>query len=119
MEGASEMTWNGPLPSTACADLWQLSVMKKYLNVQLAPPSQNLRQDSLGNTPCVAYALTQFAPSSLSRCPHCSSVPPDCTRSSMMMTCRPLGSPSLTVTMRWSPCDTQQQQQQQAQQLRR
>lgn len=34
---------------------------------------------------------------------HSLRVPPDCTRSSTMTTCRPLGSPSFSLTMRLSP----------------
>lgn len=54
---------------------------------------------SLQCSPCLAPALasTEW---------HSSSVPPDCTRSSTMMTCRPLGLPSLICTRRLSPSRT-------------
>jgi len=51
------------------------------------------------HTPC-------FAPALASTAWHSMSVPPDCTRSSTMTTCRPSGLPSLICTMRLSPSRT-------------
>lgn len=49
----------------ACTVLGQESVIQKYLNASAVPLHLvKRRHDSLGNTPCVTYALTQSAPCS-------------------------------------------------------
>lgn len=56
MGSARDKTSNGSLSVTWATVLGQESVIQKYLNPCMAPPSPsgtNLFQDSLGKTPCV------------------------------------------------------------------